>query len=304
MYGADGFAENLREHLRARRWHASDLAVRLHVDPSLVRRWLRGDRVPALGSHHVERIAAVLELTLGERRHLELAQVAGLRALAARPTELGPTRLLMPALGSDQAIALELEERPGDRLVVGAGLSELVVPPAWLAAPSPTAPACPGPEHCEAILAGHRRRLAAFHAQVGVCRFREIASRATFERFARDGQTNLLGGALGERGPGERADLLRHAAALLDAHPLFELALADEGDEAPLSTVDWLVKGDHAVLLRVGDAGGQRVWIVEPAIVAAFREHFEELWERVEPAHRDRREVTAFLRGLAARLRD
>jgi hypothetical protein len=68
----------LRE--RNARWSASRLALALDVDPSLVRRWLRGERVPALKSTYVDTIASALELGPQQRADLKQAQLGSLQA--------------------------------------------------------------------------------------------------------------------------------------------------------------------------------------------------------------------------------
>jgi transcriptional regulator with XRE-family HTH domain len=70
-------------------WSASRLALAVGVDASLVRRWLRGDRVPSANSPHVARLAAALELTTDERLALERSQWMSLRA---RPNRRGGSR--------------------------------------------------------------------------------------------------------------------------------------------------------------------------------------------------------------------
>ena len=71
------FGDLLRELLEERLGprSAKALAVRLGVDPSLVRRWLRNARVPALDSPYLDLIVATLGLTPSEREHLRQAQI-------------------------------------------------------------------------------------------------------------------------------------------------------------------------------------------------------------------------------------
>lgn len=46
--------------LICRGWSASRLAREINVDPSYVRRWIRGGRIPALQSQYIKKIALVL----------------------------------------------------------------------------------------------------------------------------------------------------------------------------------------------------------------------------------------------------
>jgi len=61
------------------RWTSTRLGSALEIDPSLVRRWLRGERVPSLQSGHVDALATVLQLDEAQRRSLETAQIQALR---------------------------------------------------------------------------------------------------------------------------------------------------------------------------------------------------------------------------------
>src|SRR5262249_48844978 len=80
----------LRRHDRARgtgpRLTAATLAARLRVDASLVRRWLRGERVPPVRSGRVGQIAEVLQLSPEERRRLDTAHLYALSLLARGAT--------------------------------------------------------------------------------------------------------------------------------------------------------------------------------------------------------------------------
>jgi transcriptional regulator with XRE-family HTH domain len=307
--GGEAFGSCLRELLRARRWTAVDLAARLHVDPSLVRRWLRGDRVPALGSRHVERIAAALELTDGERRRLEATQIARLRASQAGAAAVStwpgasdqPRR---PTFDVGGYAWREAAERPGDRRLVAAGLSDLAIPPAWLDQRRRWSGASAAPAgRLDRLLAAQRGGLAALRDQLGAFHFREICWRPALERFAREGVPAggppLLAGLL-QLDAADRAELLLHASELLEAHQRLEIAPVDEADDLPAPTVAWGVKGDHVAFIWPAGAAEPPVWIAEPTIVAAFQDHFDDLWERIAPRSRDRRLVARWLRELAA----
>ncbi len=73
---------NARVAIPHDRWSPARLALALDIDPSLVRRWLRGDRVPALGSNYLTQLADLLELRPGQLKALEQAQLASLRGRA------------------------------------------------------------------------------------------------------------------------------------------------------------------------------------------------------------------------------
>jgi len=55
-----GFGECLKQLLLIREWSASRLAREINTEPSYVRMWIRGERIPAIQSDHVKIIAAAL----------------------------------------------------------------------------------------------------------------------------------------------------------------------------------------------------------------------------------------------------
>jgi hypothetical protein len=300
------FSTGLREHLRARGWNATDLAARLHVDPSLVRRWLRGDRAPALGSDYVDRIAAVLELAPSDHRRLELGQIARLRARQSATTRLPvvpePSGWPQsPTMGVGTDAYLEAEERSGDRVFVSECLSDLAVARAWLAPHSRwVREAGLPPERLERLLAVQRRRLANLRSLEGVVSVREICSRPALERFAREGVPVPgfpLGVARRHFEARERAELLMTAVETLEANPRYQIAVAD--DDVVLPSIAWGIRGDRAAFLWPGRRGDPPVWIAEPAIVAGFRHHFDQLWQQIPAPRRDRQQVARWLRQLA-----
>lgn len=78
----------LSRQLKLKGWSVRELADALDTHSSLVYRWLRGARTPALNSLYIERIAALLSLTPVERQELERCQAEALRA--ARPRNVVP----------------------------------------------------------------------------------------------------------------------------------------------------------------------------------------------------------------------
>jgi len=78
------FGATLSRLLKLKGWSVRELAGALDTDPSLVYRWLRGARTPALSSMYIERITALLSLTPAERQELERCQAEALRATRPR----------------------------------------------------------------------------------------------------------------------------------------------------------------------------------------------------------------------------
>lgn len=60
MIQKETFGVQLKELLTIRGWSAAQLAKALNIDASYVRRWIRGNRTPALNSNYVDQIADAL----------------------------------------------------------------------------------------------------------------------------------------------------------------------------------------------------------------------------------------------------
>lgn len=72
------FGDYLRTLLAKRGLSATDLARKISLHESYIRRWLRGERVPSLSSGHVNRIAECLELSNIEKDAVKAAQIFSL----------------------------------------------------------------------------------------------------------------------------------------------------------------------------------------------------------------------------------
>jgi hypothetical protein len=75
----DSFGDTLTMLLRERGLSASGLGRVMNLDPAQVRRWVAGQRVPALKSDYVAKIGEVLGLDPERRQRLEQAQVDSLK---------------------------------------------------------------------------------------------------------------------------------------------------------------------------------------------------------------------------------
>ncbi|HET7035443.1 MAG TPA: helix-turn-helix transcriptional regulator [Thermomicrobiaceae bacterium] len=98
------FGDLLREMIEERFGPRSGatLAARLGVDPSLVRRWLRNARVPALDSPYLELIADALNLAPVERDELRRAQIDMLSIPPKERRRLSPAGQVRQLLNTGQ----------------------------------------------------------------------------------------------------------------------------------------------------------------------------------------------------------
>ena len=108
----------------------------------------------------------------------------------------------------------------------------------------------------------------------------------------------------------ERRLHLHPMIAVLQRYPHVQLALLDEQEAHALQVTRetvWEILGQQRVLINACsiDSDDQPVdldiTLDEPHLVAAFVAHFESLWQRIAPAHRDKQWVIAW---LTARLRE
>ncbi|WP_234117378.1 helix-turn-helix domain-containing protein [Clostridium hydrogenum] len=71
------FGDLLSELLALRGWTASKLAREINVDGSYVRKWIRGERIPALKSNHVEKISACLSKGINKEVYEDYIETLG-----------------------------------------------------------------------------------------------------------------------------------------------------------------------------------------------------------------------------------
>lgn len=110
------FGKCLNLLLTARNWSAARLAKELNLDASYVRKWIRGDRVPSIGSDYVERIANSLcrGIDTTGLRKLKEDYVFVLEELGCKPDRsMVIEEILINALSGAQMNSLKLksEER-------------------------------------------------------------------------------------------------------------------------------------------------------------------------------------------------
>jgi transcriptional regulator with XRE-family HTH domain len=206
----------------------------------------------------------------------------------------------------------EAENQPGGRFAVKDGFTFLTEPPRWYQPDGLMSQILDfsGPDLASA-LEHQRRRHAAFQANISAHPYRDISSRRSIEQMAQQGNVPHndrypLGFRLP---PAARREQIERAIHLLKTHQHYELALIDEEEEQFIPTeMFWEVVGQQTVLMLCWstDMGGKDVLVEliihEPTIVHAFHDYFAELWDRINPAHKDKTQVIAWLEHQIALL--
>lgn len=105
------FGYLLKRLLVIRNWSAAKLAREINLDPSYVRKWIRGERVPSLKTNHVERIANSLcyLLDLDNKSELKEAYIKALGEMNFYNGEDKPfIELITLALSKAQLYSLKI----------------------------------------------------------------------------------------------------------------------------------------------------------------------------------------------------
>jgi hypothetical protein len=100
---------------------------------------------------------------------------------------------------------------------------------------------------------------------------------------------------------------LKHIIWLLKTYDHFEIALVSENQFALLNQTEWDIKGDHTMVMGVlpkndKDSNVELLAITEGTILSAFQEYFDDLWERINPLHKDKEFVIAWMEGMLKKL--
>jgi hypothetical protein len=201
----------------------------------------------------------------------------------------------------------EAEDNSGGRLLFKYGLSLFTQPKDWFtgaAAPQASGLAMTA-EQWEISRKNQLQRIAAFERYVQHDEYRDICPLSALESLIRDG-VYPRDDIFFERTQGLRRCLehLRNTVAVLKENPLYSIGFIEDRHIAPpgsaadrrLDTM-WQVTGDGSVFLAtwVPDAAGRLVsanlHITEHYIAQGFREYFEQLWNKIPPADRERDDV-------------
>ncbi|MDQ0090984.1 transcriptional regulator with XRE-family HTH domain [Paenibacillus anaericanus] len=96
---------------------------------------------------------------------------------------------------------------------------------------------------------------------------------------------------------------IKHIIWLLKTHSGFEIALVSDNQMDLLNQAEWEIKGDHTITIGVmpkneNDTNVELLTITEGTILGAFQEYFWDIWDRINPIHRDKYFVISWLERL------
>lgn len=221
------------------------------------------------------------------------------------------------AVGFAKAITA-LEDEAGHRYLVMNGLSDLTLPPEFhIAREARLRSSNPRVRQVVPQIVFTRvNRYAAFDRQVTTWNVYDVCPMRAIQDYVANGihtQDDVFLD-FGWRGF-KRADRKKHLtwfAQRVRTIERYHFGLLDtEQTEALeyLSRAFWFVKDDHRVLLEFdstrvhGTAGSLAAHISEPALVAAFSEHFKtHIWDRIPAHQKDREWVSQWLEQQASRV--
>jgi transcriptional regulator with XRE-family HTH domain len=198
----------------------------------------------------------------------------------------------------------EAESHPGGRMAVKDGLTFLTEPPAWYQEDWPALHFIGLSDQAYSrIIESQQRRRAAFQTHVANFPYHDICPRHAIERLVSGGETNRNDRMFGiQLSRAERREHLEYTLFLLKTYEQYQLALIDAEEEQAIPTeMFWEVAGKRTVVLNAWatDTHGKDVFIDvvinEPTIAHAFHDYFEELWDRIAPAHKDKAQVIVWL---------
>lgn len=103
------FGDLLSELLALRGWTASKLAREINVDGSYVRKWIRGERTPALKSDYVEKISACLSNGMDEKNYVNYIESLGYKVESDILDILRETQINSLTLNKNYKVTLKNE---------------------------------------------------------------------------------------------------------------------------------------------------------------------------------------------------
>lgn len=204
------------------------------------------------------------------------------------------------------------EAKAGGRLVVKDGLSGLTYPSSWLQEDSLLAQSARRTGMVSAAdlpsyMREQRQRFAQFETHAQRYDYFDVCPQRAISQLADAGQYNIDTPFYGQPVPLEaRLEHIQHLIFLLQSYERYHLALLDEYEEQriPPEPTRVIAGSSDAFVAAIGrDASDTpillQVHITEPTIVAAFREHFADMWERIAPPHKQKPDVVLWLKRQA-----
>lgn len=205
------------------------------------------------------------------------------------------------------------ESQPGGRMSAMDGLSGLTHPPLWIsedaiighnARRSGMVSEADIPHYLSVL----QRRLTAFEAHVMRYDYLDICPLRAIRQLTNTGQLHPHLPLAIEFVPLRlRLEHIRRVIYLLQRYEHYRLALLDEHEELALNPRPaYIIAGNGDVFITTSSYAtpetpiNMQVHITEATIVAAFREHFLQMWERIAPPHRQKADVIMLLEQQAA----
>lgn len=250
-----------------------------------------------------------------ETHSLEVLQ-AHARQLALQTAPL-MTRYLPTEVAQVEKLLRDAEGRPGGRVAIKDGLSVTTQPEAWFDERG-IARFADASESADLTAMARVRgeRIAAFKRTLRQYTCYDICSKRAIERLTQDGVYPQDDGLLrGVQSAEMVLEHLRNVVSLLETYnPRYQLALVDDQQVSsrgptgiPLD-LKWAVTGDRSVFIGLqlpaasGGAVDASLHITEPTVAEGFGDHFHQLWDRIPPSNRERKDVIAWLNERIARL--
>lgn len=209
------------------------------------------------------------------------------------------------------------EALPGGRLLIKDGVSAITYPPTWLRVDSFLAhivqqSGVVSRFDIPAYMADLQRRLATFETLVQRNEYLDVCPQRAMHRLCDAGEVDSDIPLHSHYMPLElRLEHLDHIIYLLQTYENYHIALVDEHSERTLRVDPTrLITGERDAFITAHtlDASDKltivQIQMSEPTIVAALREHFTDLWERIAPIQRQKSYVIAWLQRQADVLRE
>jgi transcriptional regulator with XRE-family HTH domain len=146
-----------------------------------------------------------------------------------------------------------------------------------------------------------KESILSFQRDIEHCAMRHIYPMQAIERLVKTGsyQKNFYFRPTRE----DVVQHIEHLIRLLQSYERFDIALISDNQLDLLNRTEWDIKGDHTVMIGImpRNASSSKVELLavtEGTMVSAFQVYFDDLWDRINPIHRDKEFVISWLKGL------